>query len=135
MQFINKNTKETANIWQIRQKFPHISFPSDEKGMEEILVQNPEYGYAPIRDGDKPIKEAYEVYTSEISEESDENGYFMRLWNTVHASDEQIEHLRKAAYKSESDPLYMEWQYDQTEEKRQAWINSVAEIKARYPKQ
>jgi len=41
--------------------------------------------------------------------------------------------LRRAAYTVESDPLYMEWQYDQTPEAEQAWRDKVAEIKARYP--
>jgi len=41
--------------------------------------------------------------------------------------------LRQAAYKAESDPLYMEWQFDQTAESEQAWRDKVAEIKARYP--
>lgn len=41
--------------------------------------------------------------------------------------------LRQAAYKKESDPLYMEWQYDQTAESEKAWRDKVAEIKARYP--
>lgn len=40
---------------------------------------------------------------------------------------------RKAAYVSESDPLYMEWQYDQTQESEQVWRDKVAEIKLRYP--
>ncbi|MDW1763135.1 hypothetical protein R7040_18215 [Vibrio sp. 1069] len=40
---------------------------------------------------------------------------------------------RKAAYKAESDPLYMEWQYDQAPESEAAWRDKVAEIKARYP--
>ena len=40
---------------------------------------------------------------------------------------------RKKAYSQESDPLYLEWQYDQTPEKEQAWRDKVAEIKARYP--
>lgn len=40
---------------------------------------------------------------------------------------------RRVAYKGESDPLYMEWQYDQTVEAEQAWRDKVAEIKARYP--
>ncbi|KJZ14691.1 hypothetical protein TW85_08155 [Marinomonas sp. S3726] len=40
---------------------------------------------------------------------------------------------RKRAYKAESDPLYMEWQFDQAPESEQAWRNKVAEIKARYP--
>jgi hypothetical protein len=40
---------------------------------------------------------------------------------------------RKTAYKTESDPLYMEWQFDQTTESEQAWRDKVEEIKLRYP--
>jgi hypothetical protein len=40
---------------------------------------------------------------------------------------------REAAYKTESDPLYMEWQYDGTAEAEQKWRDKVAEIKQRYP--
>lgn len=45
----------------------------------------------------------------------------------------QATDLRRAAYRAESDQLYMEWQYDQTEESEQAWRDKVAEIKERYP--
>jgi DUF2075 family protein len=44
-----------------------------------------------------------------------------------------IKDTRRLAYVDESDPLYMEWQYDQTSEKEKAWRDKVAEIKARYP--
>ncbi|EGR2744172.1 hypothetical protein MYC06_004701 [Vibrio parahaemolyticus] len=47
--------------------------------------------------------------------------------------DEEVLFHRRLAYKAESDPLYMEWQYDQTAEKEQSWRDKVAEIKARYP--
>ena len=40
---------------------------------------------------------------------------------------------RKSAYKVESDPLYMEWQFEQTAESEQLWREKVANIKARYP--
>ncbi|MEY0971294.1 hypothetical protein ACFDTO_34045 [Microbacteriaceae bacterium 4G12] len=40
---------------------------------------------------------------------------------------------RKEAYRLESDPLFMEWQYDNTPESEQVWRDKVAEIKARYP--
>lgn len=40
---------------------------------------------------------------------------------------------RQAAYKAESDPLFMEAQYDGTPELHQKWQDKVAEIKARYP--
>ena len=46
---------------------------------------------------------------------------------------ENVVESRRKAYLSESDPLYMEWQYDATAEKEQAWRDKVAEIKARYP--
>lgn len=40
---------------------------------------------------------------------------------------------RKEAYKKESDPLFIEWQYDQTPELEQIWRNKVLEIKGKYP--
>lgn len=40
---------------------------------------------------------------------------------------------RRAAYIAESDPLYVEWQYDKSEKSEKAWRDKVAEIKARYP--
>ncbi|HDS1203077.1 TPA: hypothetical protein QD004_002370 [Shewanella algae] len=40
---------------------------------------------------------------------------------------------RKKAYREESDPLFLEWQYDDTQEAEKIWRDKVAEIKARYP--
>ncbi|HEA19078.1 MAG TPA: hypothetical protein ENH88_22040 [Pseudoalteromonas prydzensis] len=40
---------------------------------------------------------------------------------------------RLAAYKAESDPLYMEAQFDGTPESLQKWRDKVTEIKVRYP--
>lgn len=51
-------------------------------------------------------------------------------------SDAQLGNIleqRKTDYQKEADPLYLEWQYDQTTEKEKAWRDKVAEIKARYP--
>ncbi|MEJ6654655.1 MAG: hypothetical protein QNL70_01420 [Pseudomonas sp.] len=39
---------------------------------------------------------------------------------------------RQAAYRAESDPLFMEWQFDQAPEKEQAWRDKVIEIKQRF---
>lgn len=41
--------------------------------------------------------------------------------------------LRKAAYIAESDPLYMEWKYDETDETNAYWLDKVRDIKLRYP--
>ncbi|MGL4711604.1 MAG: hypothetical protein ACRCWP_03305 [Shewanella sp.] len=40
---------------------------------------------------------------------------------------------RKAAYALESDPLFLEWQYDKTPESEQRWREKVLEIKEKYP--
>lgn len=40
---------------------------------------------------------------------------------------------RQRAYETESDPLFLEWQYDKTPEAETSWRDKVAEIKARYP--
>lgn len=47
--------------------------------------------------------------------------------------------LRRLAYKSESDPLYIEWQFeleqssDDADKYKQVWIDKVIEIKSRCP--
>lgn len=47
--------------------------------------------------------------------------------------------LRATAYKCESDPLYIEWQYElevgnpKADDFKKKWIDKVAEIKKRYP--
>lgn len=40
---------------------------------------------------------------------------------------------RRVLYVTEADPLFLEWQYDETPEKEKAWRDKVAEIKASYP--
>ena len=40
---------------------------------------------------------------------------------------------RQRAYETESDSLFLEWQYDKTPEAEARWRDKVAEIKARYP--
>ena len=40
---------------------------------------------------------------------------------------------RKEAYAKESDPLFLEWQYDKTPESEHRWREKVLEIKERYP--
>lgn len=54
------------------------------------------------------------------------------LQQKVFEKQQNIEH-RRAAYAVESDPLYMEWQFDGTAEAEAAWRAKVQEIKARYP--
>lgn len=52
------------------------------------------------------------------------------------SEEQQIERnkqLRLMAYKEESDPLFIEWQYDKTEDKELVWRAKVDEIKARFP--
>lgn len=46
---------------------------------------------------------------------------------------DDIRALREAAYRIESDPLFMEARYDDDPIKLTAWKDKVAEIKVRYP--
>lgn len=41
--------------------------------------------------------------------------------------------MRQAAYRAESDPIFMEARYDDDPAKMQEWKNKVVEIKERYP--
>ncbi|WP_018694446.1 hypothetical protein [Algicola sagamiensis] len=52
---------------------------------------------------------------------------------TLQYEQSEVLQLRRNAYEAQSDPLFMEWQYDQTDAKKQAWQNAVATIKSRYP--
>ena len=54
------------------------------------------------------------------------------------AGQEQRDHdsiiaQRTSRYRTESDPLYMEWQYDATSETEQTWRDKVAQIKMELP--
>lgn len=54
-------------------------------------------------------------------------------WIKHNPTADDIRALREAAYRIESDPLFMEARYDDDPVKLQTWKNKVAEIKARYP--
>lgn len=41
--------------------------------------------------------------------------------------------MRQRAYELESDPLFLEWQYDKTPLAEVRWRDKVTEIKLRYP--
>lgn len=41
--------------------------------------------------------------------------------------------LREAAYRTISDKLFMEWQYDKTRQKELEWRSAVQAIKYKYP--
>jgi len=54
------------------------------------------------------------------------------------SSDAEVDRLkvvtaRKRAYATITDPLFMEWQYDQTPESKAAWTEAVAKVKRDFP--
>lgn len=57
-------------------------------------------------------------------------------WNvavpTVEEHNTKMLAERQKAY-VETDKLFMEWQYDQTEGSKQTWINAVAKVKQDFP--
>lgn len=69
-----------------------------------------------------------------IASQRDGKPYLKSPSELDHAQLTQLVQLqRKNAYAADSDPLYMEWQYDQTSESEQAWRQKVEEIKERFP--
>ena len=46
---------------------------------------------------------------------------------------EQTQAARLQAYRAESDPLFLEWQFDKSATAEQIWRDKVTEIKERYP--
>ncbi len=111
----------------------------------EILVDQDGNIYLPISVSIPRDAKLYQVdYLPDIDTHLYINNHFVRKPDADRIESEMniiAEHelgkkaieMRKKAYVSESDPLYMEWQYDQTPGKEQAWRDKVAEIKARYP--
>ncbi|WP_158161249.1 hypothetical protein [Grimontia hollisae] len=80
------------------------------------------------------ISDGYIIYNGRLLTSSELVQFEMKhpRIEPIYSADELIS-CRKAAYVTESDPLYMEWQFDKTPEKEHAWRDKVAEIKARYP--
>jgi len=74
------------------------------------------------------------VYFGRILNDKEIETYFNSYEGlTEHYSEAEVLVKRQTAYKTESDPLYMEWQFDQTPESEQAWRDKVEEIKLCYP--
>ncbi len=75
------------------------------------------------------------VYSGRILSDSELLNYQQKYNNNLDIvlSTEEVIECRKKAYKAESDPLYMEWQFDQTPDSEKAWRDKVSDIKARYP--
>lgn len=63
---------------------------------------------------------------------SDETAASVIAQRDYEASDGQIAR-RQRRYETESDHLYLEWQYDKTPESEQVWRDKVSEIKAQLP--
>ncbi|MGL1407032.1 hypothetical protein ACSTIX_10640 [Vibrio parahaemolyticus] len=97
----------------------YINIPRDSIAVE--VESYPDFDLHLYLNGEFTLKPNYEVIQSEKNE--------LALKLDVEKNRER----RQSAYRSESDPLYMEWQYDQTAESEQIWRDKVAEIKARYP--
>ncbi|WP_277656862.1 hypothetical protein [Seleniivibrio woodruffii] len=104
-------------------------FENGVVGFEEAYASA---GYIPVQYEEKPEVAPYQKLVE--NEPVIADGVCYVSFRVEHKSDEEIFRLRQRAYQSESDPLYMEWLYDQTDEKYAEWKSRVQQIKARYPK-
>lgn len=63
----------------------------------------------------------------------DEDAISSVLAQKLFESNQTLER-RRDVYRAESDPLFIEWQYDLSVDKEMTWRKKVEEIKSRYPK-
>ena len=116
---------------------PNTSFPAEitNKCAEE-------FGVYPVVPAEYPEVD----YTKNVVEETPNliNGVWYQDYTVVNATEEEIaqrkleiniqaEFNRAEAYRNESDPLFFKWQ--RGEATQQEWLDKVAEIKVRFPKE
>ena len=80
------------------------------------------------------MNETYETESIEKAltpeEIADREAYVAGAYDREYAS---VERNRQTAYQAESDPLFFSYQRSEDGVTKQAWLDKVAEIKARYP--
>jgi len=131
---IENDTVAEWPILNIRQRLPHISFPTPVT--DEALPE----GFVRVHSTPMPAASAHQ----NVSEQSPvfADGKWVQSWKVLPASKEeaqarigvqidQARQQRAQAYSSEADPLYFQWQ--RGEATQGDWLNKIAEIKQRYP--
>lgn len=122
------------SVGQLRQDNPQVSFPVDVP-MDTLA----EYDVYPVTPTQPP-----EHTETEVVEDAGylqlADGTWQQAWRVrpmtvqeLAALAQQKDEQRKAAYQNEADPLFFKWQRGEATE--QQWLDKVAEIKARYPKE
>ena len=128
--------KYPYTIGELRRDNPQVSFPRD---IPETTLQ--EYGMFKVKEVDTPQVD----HTKNVNEDTPKfiNNEWVQVWEITPASTDeiaereakqiaQIEKERANAYRNESDPLFFKWQRGESTE--QEWLDKIAEIKTRYPK-
>lgn len=121
--------KYPYSINQLKQDNKDTSFPSEIS--DERLV---EWDVFPVAKAEQPQVD----YTKDVVEGQPQliDGNWTQVWNVTDKPqaeiDEIVTSLRAEAYRNESDPLFFKAQRGEIEQ--QVWLDKVAEIKARYPK-
>lgn len=130
-------SKYPYSIEELKKDNPQTSFPSQITN--ELLA---EWNVFPVVLAEYPQVD----YTKNVIEETPNlvNGMWYQDYTVADATEEEIaqrkaelnaqaEDNRANAYRNESDPLFFKWQRGEATE--QEWLDKVAEIKARYPKE
>ena len=152
----NKVTKYPYSFSQLKDDNKDTSFPaemSDERLVEWNVYSvkpttTPEVDHTknvtegtPIRQKARNADGTFKADNPETPE--NEAWEWVQVWNVTDASAdeiaqreankiEQTKQNRANAYREESDPLFFKWQRGESTE--QEWLDKVAKIKARYPK-
>lgn len=125
----NEVVKYPYSVNELKQDNPDTSFPMSMT--DEGLAG---WGVYPVAEVPCPKVD----YTKNVVEETPNliNGEWYQDWSVTAKPQAEIDaiatSLRAEAYREESDPLFFKWQRGESTE--QEWLDKIAEIKARYPK-
>ena len=140
MMYIKLNNGEVEtypySYGQLKTDNPQTSFPTDMPDDGLAL-----WDVYPVKATQKPSVD----HTQNVNEDTPKfiNNEWVQVWETTPASVDEIaereanvvaqaEQNRANAYQNESDPLFFKWQRGESTE--QEWLDKIAEIKTRYPK-
>lgn len=131
---LTNDTPESYSVDQLRTDNPQVSFPAV---IPDSLLA--EYGVYPVTPTERPTHTEKEVVEDAGYLQLEDNSW-VQAWLVRPMNEQELAGLakqkdeqRKYAYQNEADPLFFKWQ--RGEGTQEAWLDKIAEIKQRYPKE
>jgi hypothetical protein len=128
---VQNGQPQKYSIEQLRRDNPSVSFPIEMPA--DTLAEHAVFA---LHEAAQP---SFNTSTQKVVEgaPTQVDGQWAQTWLVVEMTPEELvarslelEQVRRAAYQQEADPLFFKWQ--RGEATKEAWLDKVAEIKARF---